>query len=665
MKLEQEPKKSEGHILADSYLYKSGRTRKKTRSRRKGTKAHPKLRKNLGLTSIFLAIILFFCFRTVTYRYGNILESRLDNVFIVFVSFLSQPLFSLMGQAAYALPFFLLFVGISQFWDFFHLTRRRNIIRAFLSIPLLAALSTGLSKIFGWAPAQGGLIGLSYFDNLKNIGGPIMGWLFGMILIIIVGCFLWRITAPFKKIWRFLKKAYPMLKRFAKKTIKLAQDAHDRKIFPPKADHGSQSSSLPPLKTPKSWQPSVFGQPTETTDRASLIPTTKSFAASKEDEAEFLPLPDPDIKNPLPLEILPEPSDFNDFRDQLLTEIPIIQQKVAEIVKRTSHVNLRTAEISSALGLNSIALEYLRADGQSVPVRNVEKAVQDIGIAIGRAPVRIDIGTTVRVELPLLPEERCYVPIKPLLREISPSAPLSTSPTYLIGRRQDGMPFELPIKNAKHILVGGGTGGGKSVLLHSIIFGIIFRYPPSQVRIALADHKAIEFSRYRGLPHLWQDVVTSPAGFTALVENLWNELQKRKQRIIQEPDIEFPLLLTIVDEFSGYDSNKLIRLIAEARALNMFFILATQHPTHEVISTSIKANLLTGIAFKTKTKSGSQLIIDCSDAVSLQGRGDCLVLSESGVLTRVQVSWVTSSKDRKESDIDALVQFLKAKIQNA
>jgi DNA segregation ATPase FtsK/SpoIIIE-like protein len=99
-------------------------------------------------------------------------------------------------------------------------------------------------------------------------------------------------------------------------------------------------------------------------------------------------------------------------------------------------------------------------------------------------------------------------------------------------------------------------------------------------------------------------------------------------------------LVTIVDEFSGCDeSEKLIRLIAEGRAVRMYFVLATQHPTADVLPTSIKSNLNTAIALRTPAPSSSRMVIGCADATRLLGRGDCLVRF-GGKLTRAQAGWV-------------------------
>jgi S-DNA-T family DNA segregation ATPase FtsK/SpoIIIE len=341
-------------------------------------------------------------------------------------------------------------------------------------------------------------------------------------------------------------------------------------------------------------------------------------------------------------------------RQDLAGALPGMQQQIVDVVRRKTGLQLAPGPAAPVIGLNSITFEFLEREAQGISVRVLERIGQDIGVATGRDPVRCRTQGNISFEVPLFESERRFVPIKPLLLETMPGT--RAEPAYLLGRRQDGSPCELPMRDARHMLVGGSTGGGKTVFLHTLIAGVAFRYRPSKVRLALADNKIFEFSQYRGLPHLWQEVVTSPEGFSNLVENLWTELRRRKGLMTQNRNRSFPVLLTIVDEFSGYNSEKLVRLVAEARALNMYFVLATQHPTVDVVSGAIKANMLTGVSFKTRDHIGSRLIIGEPGALSLKQNGDCLV--QSGTLTRIQAGWVTGPGDRKPSDLGALVNYL-------
>jgi S-DNA-T family DNA segregation ATPase FtsK/SpoIIIE len=175
------------------------------------------------------------------------------------------------------------------------------------------------------------------------------------------------------------------------------------------------------------------------------------------------------------------------------------------------------------------------------------------------------------------------------------------------------------------MLVGGHVGTGKSVLLHSIIFGLIFRWKPSEVQLALYDHKVEEFKRYGTLPHLWHPVADSTKKFDLLLEKLEDELERRKRIRGLDDQAKFPLLVVIMDEFRGLASMRLTTLISECRSLGMTFILATQYPKAEEVSTPIKANLTTRVSFRMRDSTGSRLILGESGGETLMDQGDCLV----------------------------------------
>jgi len=566
------------------------------------------------------------------------------------------PLIVLFGKAAYLLPFSLGIVAFSFFWRTAQRAHVRLAVRSLSAVPLAACLLAGVDITFGHTDTLGGVVGRFFFSYLAQVLGTRLGVVAGLVLAALgtVALFGGKLDArgwlaPMRAwpIWRGLARVFTSAGRWLRAAIA-------RRNTGTGGDPASRTSTDRPHASGVGTS-SPFGH-RGGVPRAPWA-AGREVASDPTDETSYRPLPAPALDEPLPLDLLPDADAANPALDRLNEQLPALQRDIIDVIRRTTGVVLVSSGAGVRVGLNAILFEFAKREGQTVAVSNVERALRDIGVETGRAPVRVDISDAIRIELPLFDEERRFAPIKPLLAETMPVAGQPTSPpSYLIGRCQDGSPFQLEMAEARHVLVGGGTGGGKTVLLHSIIFGVAFRYRPSEVRLALADNKVFEFSQYRGLPHLWQGIVTTPDGFTNLVENLSDELQRRKQETARTGRVEFPIILTIVDEFSGYDSGKLVRLIAEARALNMLFVLATQHPTAEVISTSIKANLVTGIGFRTRDQSSSRLIIGVSDGTALRARGDCLV--QAGTLTRVQAGWVTSPRERTPSDVGALMEHL-------
>jgi hypothetical protein len=622
--------------------------RGRTRRKKKGGES----KQSTGVVLLGLSVLLLLIAGSATLNQGGRILVRRGWPLHATLFRLARPMVLLFGQAAYLIPFFVAFIGIFYVWHSNQSNRQSRVVRLSVTLPLISIFFAGIGKVVGWPTSWGGLIGHYYFDYILNFAGAVFGWFVGMVILSLLVLSVWgrlysikgwtkRFSKDIRKALKYIKvRLLPRLAVLAKKPT--ASPTPEPKS--PKQGPNENPFLLPPVGIPSNKAP---WDPVDDPQR----PGEVSGPA---------PLPEPAFQDPLPLEILPDPPAGSLKRQQLLESVPHLQEKIIEVIDRTSQIRLLKGGCAPVVGLNSVVFEFTKSTGQSLPVGAVERSLKDIGLETGRAPARLTIQDKIRIEIPLLQGERSFAPIKPLLGEAMPSelTKLAAPLTYLIGRRQDGSPFQLGVEDAKHVLVGGGTGGGKSVLLHAIIFGIIFRYPPSRVRLTLVDHKMIEFSAYKGLPHLWYPVVTDQHEFAGLVEFLWAELERRKKALVEDYNAKFPAILTIVDEFAEYDSRRLIRLIAEARALDMFFILATQHPTKENISTSIKANLITRIAFRTKEQSGSQLLIGTSDAMALQGKGDCLLLSEHVPMSRVQAGWVTAPRETDNSDLMAVTNFL-------
>jgi len=337
--------------------------------------------------------------------------------------------------------------------------------------------------------------------------------------------------------------------------------------------------------------------------------------------------------------------------------LPAMAEKIARVAGEVARVGLEPLPGESRVGLSSITLAFRKTPGEKRSVTRLEKALKDIGLELGRSPVRLELGEILKFQLPLKKEERTFVWVEPLLREC-PAA--EGPPSYVLGRTQDGGPCLLDAEKAVHILVAGETGGGKSVLLHAMIFSLLFRYPPSGVWLALADFKGTEFHRYRRCPHLWHPPCLSEGDFPALQARLEEEMERRKKVVREDPAARLPYLFVFLDEFSGLDTRPLIRLFAQARAFRIRFILATQYPKASVVTTEIKANLTTRIALALRDGYASRTVLDSSDATTLTGAGDCLV-QEGGGLTRVQVPWVRDESRGEGSELKALVAYLSRK----
>ena len=511
----------------------------------------------------------------------------------------------IFGFGGWALPPILILFSILQLAGYEPQSTRLWRTRVLLGLLLiLMTASSGQGILTGHCPV-GGLVGMfipSYFHQFMGSAGYYVSFFVGVILLHLI------LLSPALRAWGVgLPKVSDVIKGMP---------------------HGDAA------KVPSSSHARKDGD-------------DDAAGANFNEELAFAVLASPRSDHPLPLSLIPSPpaASGKNVPAEVLAKL---SSQIQDTARRVAHVSLQPAG-DPEVGMTNIRFPFAKAEGQSVSVTKLLDITEDLGVETGRSPVRVVIGSGIATELPLTADERRYVPIKSLLADASKIP--SEGIRYLIGRDQEGKVYELDADSALHVLVGGETGGGKSVLLHTIIWGLIFRYPPSKVRLALYDHKIEEFAPYSGLPHLWQRIATNEGGFRHMTENLKAEITRRKLARRDDPGADFTWLVVIMDEFRGLSDDTLVELIAESRSLQIRFILGTQRAEASFISTSIKANLPTGISFHVRNQTESRLIIGSPDACNLLPHGDCIVHSPSGI-ERIQAGWV------RQEDLKALRESL-------
>jgi len=229
-----------------------------------------------------------------------------------------------------------------------------------------------------------------------------------------------------------------------------------------------------------------------------------------------------------------------------------------------------------------------------------------------------------------------------------------------LGKTVTGEPMSADLAKMPHLLIAGATGSGKSFCINSLIASILFRNSPDEVRFIMVDPKMLELSVYEGIPHLFSPVVTDPkvaadalkwavaemenryrtmsrfsvrniADFNKKLERLRREAESDEDR--EELPEKLPYLVVVVDELADLMmtapadiENSLARLAQMARAVGIHLIIATQRPSVNVITGTIKANFPSRIAFRVASKVDSRTILDCNGAEKLLGNGDMLFL---------------------------------------
>ena len=329
---------------------------------------------------------------------------------------------------------------------------------------------------------------------------------------------------------------------------------------------------------------------------------------------------------------------------------------------------------------------------------DIARSMSAISARVAVVPGRNAIG----IELPNARRE------KVLLRELLATTDFAESGQKLaiaLGKTIGGEPVIVDLARMPHLLVAGTTGSGKSVAINTMILSLLYRLKPEQCRLIMIDPKMLELSVYDGIPHLLAPVVTDPKKAVVALKWAVREMEDRYKkmsklgvrnidgfnaRIVEanrkgeslartvqtgfdhetgdaiyereEMDLSpLPYIVVIVDEMAdlmlvaGKDIEGAIQRLAQmARAAGIHLVMATQRPSVDVITGTIKANFPTRISFQVTSKIDSRTILGEMGAEQLLGQGDMLYMAGGGRISRVHGPFVA------DEEVEGIVQHLKA-----
>ena len=241
-----------------------------------------------------------------------------------------------------------------------------------------------------------------------------------------------------------------------------------------------------------------------------------------------------------------------------------------------------------------------------------------------------------------------------------------------LGKSISGSPVVGDLFSMPHLLIAGTTGSGKSVCINSIILSLLYRHSPEKCNLILIDPKMLELSTYEGIPHLLCPVITEAKKATAALGWIVREMENRYKLMtsVGVKNIDgynaknkkhMPYIVVVVDEMSdlmliaGKEiENYIQRLSQMARAAGIHIIMATQRPSVDVITGTIKANFPTRISFQVSSKIDSRTILGEQGAEQLLGKGDMLFMSSANRIIRIHGTYVS------ESEIEKINSFLRS-----
>ncbi|WPE21820.1 DNA translocase FtsK [Shinella zoogloeoides] len=328
---------------------------------------------------------------------------------------------------------------------------------------------------------------------------------------------------------------------------------------------------------------------------------------------------------------------------------------------------------------------------------DIARSMSAIAARVAVVPGRNAIG----IELPNQSRETVY------LRELIASRDFETSKARLamaLGKTIGGEPVISDIAKMPHLLVAGTTGSGKSVAINTMILSLLYRLKPEQCRLIMIDPKMLELSVYDGIPHLLSPVVTDPKKAVVALKWTVREMEERYKKMskigvrnidgfnsrveqalakgetitrtvqtgfdrqtgeaiyeTEEFDLQpMPYIVVIIDEMAdlmmvaGKDIEGAVQRLAQmARAAGIHVIMATQRPSVDVITGTIKANFPTRISFQVTSKIDSRTILGEQGAEQLLGMGDMLYMAGGGRIQRVHGPFVS------DGEVEAVVAHLK------
>ncbi len=276
---------------------------------------------------------------------------------------------------------------------------------------------------------------------------------------------------------------------------------------------------------------------------------------------------------------------------------------------------------------------------------------------------------TVGIELPNSFRENVY------LSEILDNSDFKKKEIKLpiaLGKNISGIPIVGDLSSMPHLLIAGTTGSGKSVCVNTIILSLLYRHSPEKCKFILIDPKMLELSAYEGIPHLLCPVITEAKKAASVLGWVVKEMESRYRLMTKEGvrnidgynskhKLPMPYIVVVVDEMSdlmlvaGKEIENYIQKLSQmARAAGIHIIMATQRPSVDVITGTIKANFPTRISFQVTSKIDSRTILGEQGAEQLLGKGDMLYMSSANRILRIHAPFVS------DNEIEKINNFLRS-----
>lgn len=376
----------------------------------------------------------------------------------------------------------------------------------------------------------------------------------------------------------------------------------------------------------------------------------------------------------------------NHGSEKIVQDPQELENNKNQIINTLRNYDIEIQKIYATVGPTVTLYEIIPAPG--VRISRIKNLEDDIALSLAALGIRIIAPIpgkgTIGIEVPNT--RKTMVSMRTLLDDVKFTDSKFSLP-IAIGKRIDNTHFVVDLASMPHLLMAGATGQGKSVGLNAILVSLLYKKHPSQLKFVLVDPKKVELSIYKTiekhflakLPGEEESIITDTKKVVHTLNALCIEMDNRYDllkeagcRNIKEYNEKFiarrlnpenghqflPFIVLVVDEFAdlimtaGKEVEMPIARLAQlARAIGIHLIIATQRPSVNIITGTIKANFPARIAFKVSSKIDSRTILDIGGAEQLIGKGDMLI-SYNGELVRLQCAFVDTP------EVDKIVDFI-------
>jgi S-DNA-T family DNA segregation ATPase FtsK/SpoIIIE len=653
----------------------------------------------IGIIALFVAI--FFIFSLVSYTpldpsfFKSSPDKHVDNFGGPIGAQVSAILFNLFGYASFIIVFYFLFVTV-----FFLINK---------TIPNMGTKSAGYSLLlFSFSAFISNIAPYAKIDNSEVKTGGIAGYFiaeffqgeitqvfsFFLFLSLILISLVLIARLSLRNVVKFLVKISGKLFRRAGAWIKIKYEEHqkNKRIKKIQKKHNEKPGIIQKEATSAAGTPKWESK--EAKEEKSFYKEQKGFFKDKKKIVrEPSKLPE---ETSLFAEFDKEFGTGKKYQSPPLTYLDAaterskidykeLENKKEELKQRLNEFRIKGEIVEYTPGPVITTYEFVPDTG--IKVKEVTNLAEDLALVAKAQYVRIEriLGKkAIGIEIPNKKREIIH------LREILESEAYqeSVSPlTIALGKNKSGEIFISDLRDMPHLIIAGATGSGKSVAVHSMILSILFKASPDEVKLVLIDPKRVELAFYNTLPHLLTPVVVD----TKLAKNALDwavfEMEERYKKLalmqvrnldqynrklelmlqteddaldnLETPE-KIPYIVIIIDEFadlmmecSREIEQDVARIAQKARAVGIHVILATQRPSIDVITGTIKNNFPSRIALAVPSKHDSRTIIDIMGAEKLLGNGDMLFLPpKTASLVRLHCAYVS------EEEILRVVNYL-------